>query len=93
MLDVDPRLFFVIIFTILVAAMFGVRRFRWPNIIRGTAGYGAFVGLLAVAPGTGAIDPVLLVGLAFIAGAISQQAFDDEKHRERLRRASVGLTV
>lgn len=89
----DLRLVLIVVPFVLVVAMFGVRRYRLRNIVWGTGSYALFVTLVALAPGRSANETVWLIGLAFAAGAVAQHANEDEKQREKERRAAVGLTV
>lgn len=90
MLDMDPRLFFGITFTIIVVAMLGVRRYRRQNVLLAGGGFVLFQVVFALAIDKPTEAPVLVL-LGVSAGAMMQQGVDAERQRERERAARLGV--
>lgn len=92
-LKMDVWLALGVVGVILAAALLGVRRYRWQNILWGVGGGALFMTVSALAQNSSPIEPYVLISLAALAGGMAQHAYEDEKHREKERRASLGLPV
>ena len=93
MVEMGIWLVFGVVGVVLAAALLGLRRYRWKNILWGTGGYALFIAVLWLAEGPRPVEAYVLISLAAVAGAMAQHAYDDEKQRERMRRVSLGLTA